>query len=280
MFGISNIESVLDRLHQAGRTGLIPYITAGHPRPDLTGDIALALARNGADLIELGLPFSDPMADGPVIREASTRALAAGTNLGRVLEAVRQVREQSPVPLLIMSYCNPLFSYGVENLARDAAAAGLDGFLVPDLPPEEAGPLREALDSRGLALVPFAAPTATPERLSLVGAGNRGFVYAITVPGITGERARPSEHLQGLVERLRHYTQLPVAAGFGISTPEQARQAGEVAEAVVVGSALVAEIQRAQDAGQDCVIAAGSFIRRWRQHLDGTEFPADHGVRS
>lgn len=269
MPGLDRIEAVFARLRREGRTGLIPFITAGHPGPEYTRALTLALARGGADLIELGLPFSDPMADGPVIREASARALAAGTTMDQVLEAVRQVRTESPVPLLVMSYCNPLFSYGPERLARDAAAAGLDGFLVPDLPPEESAPLGEALHRQGLGLIPFAAPTATPERLALAAAGDRGFIYAITVPGITGARSEASTHLRGLVERLRHYTDLPVAAGFGISTPEQARRAGEVADAVVVGSALVAEIQRAQEAGQDCVEAAGSFIRCFRAVLDG-----------
>jgi tryptophan synthase alpha chain len=222
-----------------GKPAFVAFLTAGDPSLDGTVEAALALERAGADVLELGVPFSDPLADGPVIQRASERALARGVTLSRVLEAVRRIRAQSELPLLLFSYYNPLLQHGLERLARDAKAAGVDGALVTDLPPEEAGDWIAAARACDVDTVFLASPTSPPDRLKLVAETSRGFVYAISRTGVTGERQALSGDARPLVERLRALTQVPVALGFGLSTPEQVREAAAVADGVVVGSALV-----------------------------------------
>jgi tryptophan synthase alpha chain len=222
-----------------GRTAFVAFLTAGDPSLDRTVEAALALDAAGADVLELGVPFSDPLADGPVIQRSSERALARGVTLARVLDAVRRIRERSELPLLLFSYFNPLLQHGLGRLAREAKAAGVDGVLVTDLPPEEAGEWIAAARAEGLDTVFLASPTSPPERLRLVAEASRGFVYAISRTGVTGERQALSGDARPLVERLRALTDVPVALGFGLSTPEQVREAAAVADGVVVGSALV-----------------------------------------
>jgi tryptophan synthase alpha chain len=222
-----------------GRAAFIPFLTAGDPSLDRTVEAALALESAGADVLELGVPFSDPLADGPVIQRASERALARGVTLEGVLEVVRRIRERSALPLLLFSYFNPLLQRGLERLAKEAAAAGVDGVLVTDLPPEEAGDWIRVARAAALDTVFLAAPTSPPERLRRVAEASRGFVYAISRTGVTGERQALSDEARPLVERLRGLTEVPVALGFGLSTPEQVAEAASVADAVVVGSALV-----------------------------------------
>ena len=240
----TRISRLFARLRSEGKKGLIAYITAGDPSPDSTTELVLALARGGADLIELGVPFSDPVADGPVIQAASERAIKAGTTLRKVLEIAREIRQASEVPLLLFSYLNPILRYGVEALAQDAAAAGIDGCLITDLSVEEADIYIGAMRAYGLDTVFLAAPTSTPRRLALVAKYSTGFVYLVSRTGVTGERNSLSGSLEPLVESVRKATSLPLAVGFGISTPEQVRQVGLLADAAVVGSAFVRTIER------------------------------------
>ena len=217
----------------------VGFVTAGDPSLERTVEIAWELEGAGVDVLELGVPFSDPLADGPVIQRASERALAKGTSLALVLDAVVRIRARSELPLLLFSYMNPLLRYGLDRLARDAVAAGVDGVLVTDLPPEEAGEWIAIARRSGLDTVFLAAPTSPDARLSRVAESSRGFVYAVSRTGVTGERNALSDDAAGLVARLKALTTAPVVVGFGISTPEQVRAAAEEADGVVVGSAIV-----------------------------------------
>ncbi len=221
------------------RAAFVPFLTAGDPSLDRTVEAALELEKAGADVLELGVPFSDPLADGPVIQRSSERALDRGVTLEAVLGVVRRIRERSELPLLLFSYYNPLLQRGLERLAGEAAEAGVDGVLVTDLPPEEAAGWLNAARGAELDTVFLAAPTSPPERLRRVAEASRGFVYAISRTGVTGERRALSAEAPALVERLRELTGVPVALGFGLSTPEQVAEAAKVADGVVVGSALV-----------------------------------------
>jgi tryptophan synthase alpha chain len=235
---------MFEHLRNLGRKGLIAYITAGDPSPDLTEELVLALERGGADLIELGVPFSDPIADGPVIQRASERALRAGASLRKVLEVAAAIRRRSEVPLLLFSYLNPLLRYGLNALARDAAAAGIDGCLLTDLSVEEAHAYVETMRSANLDTIFLAAPTSTRRRLDLVAKYSTGFVYLVSRTGVTGERESLSEAVAPLAAAMREVTALPLAVGFGISSPEHVAEAGRSADAVVVGSAFVRLIER------------------------------------
>ena len=233
---------IADRLalrKEAGRPAFVAFLTAGDPSLERTVSAALELERAGVDVLELGVPFSDPLADGPVIQRSSERALARGVTLARVLEAVRQIRRSSQLPLVLFSYLNPLLQRGLERVAREAAEAGVDGVLVTDMPPEEGGEWIHAARAAGLDTIFLASPTSPDERLRKVAEASRGFVYAISRTGVTGERQALSDDARPLVARLHKLTRVPVALGFGISTPEQVKEAALAADAVVVGSALV-----------------------------------------
>jgi tryptophan synthase alpha chain len=236
---MSRIARQFERLRAEGRKAFVAFVTAGDPSLERTVEAAVEMDAAGVDILELGVPFSDPLADGPVIQRSSERALRRGVTLKSVLEAVRQIRRKSELPLLLFSYYNPLLRYGLARLAKDAREAGVDGVLVTDLPPEEAGPWLEVARPAGLDTVFLAAPTSPDERLTRVAEASRGFVYAVSRTGVTGERQALSEEARPLLERIRARTGVPVALGFGISTPEQVAQAAGVADGVVVGSALV-----------------------------------------
>jgi len=226
------------------RPGLVAYITCGDPDLDTSRDVALAAIRAGADVIELGVPFSDPVADGPVIQRASERALKQGIDLAGVLEVARQIRCESAAGLIVFSYLNPILQFGLEKFCAAAERAGIDGALVTDLPVEEAGDYLHAMRTQKLAPIFLAAPTSTDERLRQIARHSRGFVYAISRIGITGTRQEMASDARGLVERLRAQTTLPIALGFGISTPEQFAETGRFADAAVVGSAIVQRIEQ------------------------------------
>jgi tryptophan synthase alpha chain len=232
-------------LANSGDLGLIAYITAGDPSLDATCEIVLAAAEAGADIIELGVPFSDPLADGPTIQRASERSLRAGTTLAGVLDLVASIRRESQVPLVLFSYYNPVLQMGLENFAARASAAGADGALITDLTPEEAGDYRAALHAHGMDTIFLAAPTTTDERFALIAEATTGFLYLISRTGVTGAREAMPEDLPALVRRARHATKLPRAIGFGISLPGHVSILGGLADAAVVGSALVEEIERA-----------------------------------
>lgn len=239
----TRIGRVFDARKAQGRKSFIAYLTGGDPSPEATVELVLALERGGADVIELGVPFSDPIADGPVIQRASERALAAGTTLPRLLEAVRAIRRRSEVPLLLFSYLNPLLRYGFGRLARDASSAGVDGVLLTDLSVEEAAEPVGELRGHGLDTVFLAAPTSTGRRLQLVAGYSSGFIYLVSRTGVTGERQSLSEAAAPLIGRMRAHTDLPLALGFGIGTPEQVAEAAQLADGVVVGSAIVRAIE-------------------------------------
>jgi len=255
----TRIQSLFDRLKNEGRAALIAYITAGDPSPERTPALVAALERGGADLIELGVPFSDPIADGPVIQRGADRALRAGTNLTNVLEIARRIRQTSEIPLLLFTYLNPVFQYGFEKLARDAKAAGIDGCLLTDVSVEEAAQYVKVMRASGLDTVFLAAPTSTERRLRLVAEYSSGFVYLVSRSGVTGERAELSASVEPLIRSMRGITSAPLAVGFGISTPEQAAAVAKKADGVVVGSALVRLIE--QGAGEDRLEAFARSLR-------------------
>ncbi len=246
-------------LSEAGELGLVAYITAGDPSLDASEKIVLAAAEAGADIIELGVPFSDPLADGPTIQRASERALLGGTTLAGVVDLVRRLRKHTEVPLVLFSYFNPILQMGIEKFADAAAAAGADGVLATDLTPEESADYRTVLRARGLDTIFLAAPTSTDARLAKIAGVSTGFLYLISRTGVTGARESLPEELPGLVRRIRKFTALPVAVGFGISLPTHVTVLGGIADAAVVGSAIVAEIEKATSA-QSAAKAVGDLV--------------------
>lgn len=246
---MNRIDARFRALKEKKQTAFIPYITAGDPTLARTEEIVLALDAAGADVIELGVPFSDPVGDGPVIQEAAQRALARGATLPSILDSVRRIREQSQVPILLFSYFNPLLAYGLTRFAKDAAAAGVDGVLCVDLPPEEAEEeYKAALDAAALCTIFLVAPTTTDARIETIARCCTGFVYYVSRMGVTGERQSLAADLQEALARIHQHTDKPVAVGFGIATPEQARHVAGMAEGVVVGSAIVRLIASIGDA--------------------------------
>jgi tryptophan synthase alpha chain len=257
-------------LRAAGELGLVAYITAGDPSLDNTYKFVLALAEAGADVIELGVPFSDPLADGPTIQRASERALKSGATLAGVLELVRRIRQSSQVPLVLFSYYNPILQMGLEKFAAVAAQAGADGVLATDLTPEESEDYRRILHAQQLDTIFLAAPTSSDERLQKIAACSSGFLYLISRTGVTGAKDALSDELPGLLRHVRQFTELPIAVGFGISLPGHVSVLGGLADAAVVGSALVAEIEKA--ASPD---AAATALRERVQKLKEA---ARHGL--
>jgi tryptophan synthase alpha chain len=263
---MGRIQATFERLKQRGETALIPFITAGDPDLATTEKLIHTLVENGADLIELGFPFSDPMADGPTIQAASERALAGGTTLSKVLELVARVREHTNVPLVLMGYYNPLFSYGPERFAVDAAAAGVDGLLLVDLPAEEAGEVRDYLQPAGISLIQLLAPTTPPQRMQRLVADAEGFVYFVSMTGVTGASQIDAAAIEQQVSDLQQFSPVPVAVGFGIASPADAAAVGRFADAVVVGSALV-KVVAAYGASPELVARVGAFVRSLKEGL-------------
>ena len=259
---MTRIGGLFERLKVEGQCGFIAYLTAGDPSPAATPDLVAALERGGADLIELGVPFSDPIADGPVIQQAGDRALAAGTTLAKVLDIAAEVRRRSEIPLLLFTYLNPVLRYGFETLARDAESAGIDGCLLTDASVEEAGEYVEVMHQARLDTVFLAAPTSSERRLKLVASYSSGFVYLVSRTGITGERQTIAESALPLVKRMRALTDLPLAMGFGVSKPEHVAALAPHVEAVVVGSAIVRQIEEAPDELEEFVRELKGPIRK------------------
>lgn len=241
---MGRLEQTFANLKPQGRKGFIPFITAGDPDLATTEQILIELDRAGATVIELGVPFSDPMADGPVIQRASERALKNSFGLQDLLDMAARARKQIDTPIILFSYFNPLLQFGLKRLAGAARDAGIDGVLVTDMTPEESGEVEAALRGNGLDMIFLIAPTSTDERLKLVAEHASGFVYAVSRAGVTGTRETVSAEAEQLVGRMRRFTSLPIAVGFGISTAEQVRDVHRYADAVVVGSAIVAEMER------------------------------------
>jgi len=239
----TRLDETFTRRRARGERALVAYLMAGDPSLAETGRLVIEAERRGADVIELGVPFSDPIADGPVIQRAGSRALAAGTSLPRVLEMVSTLRGQVSVPLVLMTHYNPVLAFGLKSFARTAADAGADGVIVPDLPYEECEPLRAETEPAGLDIIQLVAPTSTPARVKTLARLSRGFVYLVSLTGITGERRELPKDLDVQIRTLRLVTTKPVCVGFGVSTPEQVAAVGKLADGVVVGSAIVRTIE-------------------------------------
>lgn len=257
---MTRIAETFAQLKTADRRGFIPFVSAGDPDLETSRQIVLALARKGADIIELGVPFTDPMADGPTIQASSQRALEKGVKLSDILQMVRDVRLEVNTPIVLFSYLNPLFRYGFETLAADAAEAGVDGVLVTDAVDEAAFVISQILNRNGLDLISLIAPTTSDERLARVAAGASGFLYAVSRAGVTGARKETASAAEELVARARRFTDLPIAVGFGISSREQIEGVWRYADAAVVGSAIVAEIERSIPTG-NVVERVAEFVR-------------------
>ncbi len=241
----NRLTTLFHKLRDKGEKALVAFITAGDPDLESTEVLVEGLARGGADIVELGVPFSDPMADGPTIQASSERALESGTTLPKVLNLVKKLRNKGvDIPIVLFGYYNPVFVYGHKRFARDAERAGVDGVLIVDLPPEEAGELAEELKKRGIEFVYLLTPTSDERRIRLVVQRAGGFIYYVSVTGVTGARKKLPSEIRDHVRRIKQFTALPVCVGFGISTPEQARRVSQWADGVVVGSAIVDIIAR------------------------------------
>jgi tryptophan synthase alpha chain len=233
------VSRIADVFKNSGYKALIPYITVGYPDIGTTLRAVDLLAATGADIIELGIPFSDPMADGVTIQDSSYQALLKGVNTQSCLDAVRQIRLKSEIPLVFMTYYNPIFVYGIEKFCRDCFSAGLDGLIVPDLPPEEGAVLESCTAQTGLDLIYLLAPTSTEKRIRMVAEKSRGYIYLVSVAGVTGARQSIPVDLKAFVTRVRQHAQLPLCVGFGISTPQQAGEVAGFADGVIIGSKII-----------------------------------------
>jgi tryptophan synthase alpha chain len=255
----SRLTTTFAALRARRERALVAYFTAGDPSLAASRRLVVEAARRGADVIELGIPFSDPLADGPVIQRATQRALAGGVTLPRVLESVREMRGEVTAPLVFLTYYNPILAFGLKAFCRTAVEAGIDGVIVADLPPEEAGPLAGEAGPAGLDLIHLVAPTSTPERMRKIARASRGFVYMVSLTGVTGERSTLPAELAQQLRALRAITTQPVCVGFGISTPEQAAEVGALADGVIVGSAIVRLVERYRDT-PELLPRVGDFI--------------------
>lgn len=268
---MNRIDARFRQLSQAGRSALVPYVTAGHPHPDATVAILHAAVAAGADMVELGMPFSDVMADGPVIQRACATALEHGTNLDDVLAMVAEFRRQdADTPVILMGYSNPIERRGVAEFCRHAADAGVDGLLVVDCPADEASEMRSALAGRGLHQIFLVAPTTTEVRLNRTAELAGGFIYYVSIKGVTGAASLDTATLAPAVDRIRNVIDLPVAVGFGIRTPEQAAAAAAAGDAVVIGSALVERLDQCKDS-ESAVAEVHGFLAPIREAMDNNE---------
>ena len=263
---MNRIDQTFGRLRGGRKKALIIYIMAGDPDLATTERLVLELGKTGADIIELGVPFSDPIADGPVIQRAAERALKSKTTLAAILAMVARLRERTDVPLVLMTYENPIFKYGEPRFVDDAVKAGVDGVIVPDLPMEEAAPLQARCKRQGLDLIFLAAPTSPAARLKKLAEVSRGFIYYVSMTGITGAKLNDLTDVRRQVEALKRMTDKPVAVGFGVSTPDQAKRVAEIADGVIVGSAVVKVIE---EAGAQSVEKVSTFVRTLKEAVGG-----------
>jgi len=261
---MSRIAKMFGELRQKKEKALIAYITAGDPDMATTGRLLKCLVESGSDMIELGVPFSDPMADGPTIQAAAQRSLEHPFSIEAILGLVKEFRLYSQAPLILFGYYNPLLQYGLERLARDASDAGVDGFLVVDLPPEEAADLKKAADGQHLDTIFLLAPTSTDERIRKVTEVSSGFVYYVSITGVTGARESLAGMMEASVDTIRKFTDLPVGIGFGVSRPEHVREISRFADAVIVGSAIIKEVE-AHAGKPDLLNHVGSFVRQLKE---------------
>ena len=264
----SRLDATFAALRARRERALVAYFTAGDPSLALTRKLVVEAARRGADVIELGIPFSDPLADGPVIQRATQRALAAGATLPRVLELVREMRGEVSAPLVFLTYYNPILAFGLKAFCRTSVEAGIDGVIVADLPPEESGSLRAESLAAGLDLIHLVAPTSTSERMRKIARASEGFIYLVSLTGVTGERTALAPELAQQLRALRAVTTKPVCVGFGIGTPEQAALVGHAADGVIVGSAIVRLVEQ-HAASRELLSRVGDFIAGLKAPLRG-----------
>ena len=244
---LNRIEAKFKELQNENKKAFMPYICAGDPTLDLSRKLLLTLEKAGADLIEFGIPFSDPIADGPIIQKASERSLCHGTSLNQILNLVSDLRNETNIPITLMGYYNPIFQMGVGEFCQRAADVGADGIIIPDLPPEEAETLLEAVSNCDLATIFLVAPTSTSNRIVRIAELSKGFIYCVSVTGVTGVRDVISGEVRSMVTEIRKYTEKPICVGFGVSTPMQAQQVAQVADGVIVGSAIIKVIEENLD---------------------------------
>jgi tryptophan synthase alpha chain len=244
---ISRIGKTFKELKNKGRKAFIPYIMAGDPSLDKTKEVVLLFEECGADIVELGVPFSDPLADGPTIQRASERALKNGVTLRKAISLVKDIRQMTQIPIVLMTYFNPVFKYGVENFIKDAKIAGVDGVIIPDLPPDEAEDFIKLSREAALDTIFLLAPTSTEDRIKKVIKASKGFIYYISVTGITGTTLLLDGSMEVLISKIKRYTDKPVAVGFGVSTPEEASAVARVSDGVIVGSAIVKKLYESPD---------------------------------
>jgi tryptophan synthase alpha chain len=262
----SRLAATFARLRADGQRALVAFFTAGDPTLADTVRLVREAEQRGADVVELGIPFSDPLADGPVVQRAGARALAGGATVARILETVATIRAHTRLPIVLMTYYNPVLAFGLKAFARTAADAGADGLIVVDLPPEEATPLRVETAATGLDIIHFVAPTSTPERMRLVARASQGFIYLVSLTGVTGAREDLPPDLAAQVRALRLVTTIPICVGFGISRPEQAAAVGRLADGVIVGSAIVRLVE--ERAGKPSLVDdVGRFIEALKAPL-------------
>ncbi len=258
------MSDIASAFSSPGHKALIAYITVGYPSIEATLKVVPLLAQNGADIVELGIPFSDPLADGVTIQKSSFHALQSGVTPQLCLELAKQLRDKVDIPLVFMTYFNPVFSYGLEKFCAAGAGSGISGLIIPDLPPDEGSELEAITQKQGLDLIYLLAPTSTEERIGLVTKRSRGFIYVVSVTGVTGARDRLPADLAAFVARVRKVANQPLCVGFGISTPQQAGQIAQIADGVIVGSRII-QLMEAEDNFTSLV---GSFIKGLRQALD------------
>ncbi len=263
---MNRLEATFQRLRARGEKALLAYLMAGDPTLADTEALVLELEKAGADIVELGVPFSDPIADGPVIQQAAERALRSGTTLRRILDLVVSLRAKTQIPLVLMAYYNTLRAIGEEGFCRQAVAAGVDGLIVPDMPPEEATALDAGARENGLSLIFLLAPTSTPKRRASVARRSHGFIYYVSLTGITGAKLSDMEDVRRNVDKIRRETKTPVAVGFGIATPQEAGQVAAFADGVIVGSAIVRRIAEHHQA-QDMPARVADFVRSLKQGM-------------
>lgn len=264
---MNRIAETFDTLRREGRKALIPYITAGDPDLETTQRLVLEMERRGADIVELGVPFSDPVADGPTIQRASFRALQDGVTLRGIVQKVADIRQQSRIPIVLMTYYNPVLAYGIPEFCWEAARAGVDGIIAPDLPPEEAEDLTASCREQGIANIFLAAPTSTVERIKRIDRHTTGFVYCVSLTGVTGARDRMADGVEEFIATVRAHATRPLAIGFGIATPEHAHAAARLADGVIVGSAII-DVMEACGDRKDVVARVGAFVASLREGID------------
>ncbi len=261
------IEKTLRDLREKKKKGLIIYIAAGDPDLETTEQLVYTIAEAGADIIELGIPFSDPLADGPTIQQASQRALNGKVTISKILSTIEKIRKKTSIPIALMTYYNPIFHYGLDHFVADSKAVGVDGLIVPDLPLEESKELRDITERLEIELISFIAPTSTPERIDAITKVDQGFIYCVSVTGVTGVRKNFSPKIVKMMEKIRLCTDVPLAIGFGISNPEQAKEATKYADAVIVGSAVVKIIENYQNNLSALLRQIRSFVKSLKEAM-------------